>query len=304
MRPLSVLVTGAGGQLGSELVAALEAGPVSRRSPGGGGRSPGGGPSTQAVEVVAARREQLDVADRDAVLQAFGALSPDLVIHAGAWTAVDDCEGDPERAYRVNALGTRHVAEGAAGCGAHLCYISTDYVFDGRATRPYREWDDADPLSVYGRSKLGGERECPPGTTIVRSAWICGTRGPNMATTILALGRRPGPLRFVDDQRGSPTVASELARAIRGLVIERRPGIFHLTNQGDASWYQVARAVLAGAGLDPARVEPVASGDLRPPRPAPRPAYSVLDNAAMRLSGLPLLDDWHEAFARLAKELA
>lgn len=279
-----MLVTGAAGQLGQELVRAFD---------GDGGR----------WEVAALGRADLDVADRDAVLQAVPASGPDLVIHAGAWTKVDACEGDPDRAFQVNALGTRHVAEAAWYAGAHLCYLSTDYVFDGRATRPYTEWDDPNPLSVYGRSKLGGERACPPEATIVRTSWVCGVRGDNMVRTVLRLAAGEGPLRFVDDQRGSPTTARDLAGAVRRLATDRRPGVFHVTNQGHTTWYGFARAVLAAAGHDPGRVEPVATADLVPPRPAPRPAYSVLDNAALRLSGLPLLPRWEDSLAALVREL-
>ncbi|MGH9068413.1 MAG: dTDP-4-dehydrorhamnose reductase [Acidimicrobiales bacterium] len=286
MKGLRVLVTGAAGQLGTEVVAAFS----------GGGL---------ATEVVAADRARLDVADRDAVLQAMGSVQPDLVVHAAAWTAVDACEGDPDRAYRVNALGTRHVAEGARAAGAHLCYISTDYVFDGGGSRPYTEWDPTGPRSVYGASKLAGEGELGPEATVVRTSWLCGAGGPNMAATVLGLaGSGDGALRFVDDQRGRPTMAADLAVAVRRLTIERRPGTYHVTNQGEATWYDFARAVLAASGGDPGRVEPIATADLDPPRAAPRPAYSVLDNAALRLGGLPLLPDWRESLPALVKELA
>ncbi|HZD64770.1 MAG TPA: dTDP-4-dehydrorhamnose reductase [Acidimicrobiales bacterium] len=276
-----VLITGAGGQLGQAVAAAF----------------------TGTCEVVGLDHAALDVADRDAVLQATGALRPHVVVHAAAWTAVDACEEDPERAYRVNALGTRHLAEGAEQVDAHLCYVSTDYVFDGRTRRPYTEWDDANPLSVYGRSKLGGERACPPGATIVRTSWLSGATGAGTARVVLDLAARQRALRFVDDQWGSPTVATDLAGALRRLAIERRPGVFHVTNQGEATWYGFARAVLAAAGEDPDRVEPVTRAELQPPRPAPRPAYSVLDNLALRCSGLPLLPDWRESVEALVKEL-
>ncbi|MGH9063257.1 MAG: dTDP-4-dehydrorhamnose reductase [Acidimicrobiales bacterium] len=288
---MRVLITGAGGQLGRELAAAFGARAGSFGAPAGG------------WEVEAWPRARLDVADRDAVLGAVGSLGPDAVVHTAAWTAVDACEGDPDRAFLVNALGTRHVAEAARRAGAHLCYLSTDYVFDGLATRPYTEWDDPRPLSVYGRSKLWGERACWPDATVVRTSWLCGAHGPSMVHTVLRLARAGNALSFVDDQRGSPTMAADLAGAIRRLVEDRRPGVFHVTNQGETTWYGLARAVLAAAGLDPDRVRPVAAADLDPPRAAPRPAYSVLGNAALRLSGLPLLDDWRESLEVLVKGL-
>jgi dTDP-4-dehydrorhamnose reductase len=275
-----VLLTGAGGQLGRELLEAFE-----------------------GHAVLAATHQQLDVADRDAVLQACGGFGPDVVVHAAAWTDVDGCEGDPDRASRVNALGTRHVAEGARLAGARVCYLSSDYVFDGAAGRPYTEWDRPNPLSAYGRSKLGGERELDPGATVVRTSWLCGRHGNNMVKTVLRLASERERLAFVDDQHGCPTFAGDLAAMVRALVVARRPGLFHVTNQGATTWFGLARAVLEAAGLDPERVEPVSTDMLRPPRPAPRPRYSVLDNAALRLSGLPLLADWREPLERLVKEL-
>jgi dTDP-4-dehydrorhamnose reductase len=275
-----LLVTGAGGQIGREVVDAFT-----------------------GHEVIAADHGSLDVADRDAVLQAITSIAPDAVVHAGAWTAVDACEGEPDRAFRVNSLGTRHVAEGARHAGAWLCYLSTDYVFDGTKPEPYVEWDSPNPTSVYGRSKLGGEHEVGSGSTIVRTSWVCGLHGHNMVKTILRLAEEHEKLAFVDDQRGQPTFADDLALMIHRLVVERRPGVFHVTNQGAVSWFEFARAVLEAAGLDPGRVRPIATADLDPPRPAPRPANSVLDNAALRLGGLPLLPQYREALARLVRLL-
>ncbi|MGH9081918.1 MAG: dTDP-4-dehydrorhamnose reductase [Acidimicrobiales bacterium] len=299
---MRVLVTGAGGQLGRDVVAALS-GTVpaagrrrSLRSPEGRG----GG----EVDVVAADHAALAVEDRASVRQAVAGLRPDVVVHAAAWTAVDACEGDPDRAFAVNALGTRNVAEAAAEVGAHLLYVSTDYVFDGSAARPYREWDEPGPLSVYGRSKLGGERECRPGSTVVRTSWVCGTSGANMVRTALRLAAGNGPLRFVDDQHGCPTFTADLAAAVVTLALDRCPGTYHVTNQGATTWYRFVRAVLELAGHDPDRVEPIATADLVPARPAPRPANSVLDNTALRLAGLPLLPPWEDGLARLLPVLA
>jgi dTDP-4-dehydrorhamnose reductase len=275
-----LLVTGAGGQIGREVVDAFA-----------------------GHEVIAADHATLDVADRDAVLQAITASTPDAVVHAGAWTAVDACEGDPDRAFRVNALGTRNVAEGARRVGAWLCYLSTDYIFDGTKREPYVEWDTPSPVSVYGLSKLGGEREIGSDATIVRTSWVCGLHGNNMVKTILRLARVHEKLTFVDDQRGQPSFADDLAPMIRRLVVERRPGIFHVTNQGAGSWFEFARTVLEVANLDPGRVRPISTADLEPPRPAPRPANSVLDNAALRLAGLPLLHHYREPLERLVREL-
>jgi dTDP-4-dehydrorhamnose reductase len=294
---MKVLVTGAGGQLGTDVVDAL-AGRVPT-----GGRA--GDPATGRLglrspcDVIAADHARLDVADRGAVLGVVEGVRPDVVVHAAAWTAVDACEGDPDRAFAVNALGTRHVAEAARRFGAHVVYVSTDYVFDGTSTRPYVEWDRTNPMSVYGRSKLGGELELDPGSTVVRTSWVCGAHGANMVRTVLRLAAQPGSLRFVDDQRGSPTFTADLAGVVAVLATDRLPGTFHVTNSGVTSWYGFAREVLAGAGHDPDRVEPVATAELDPPRPAPRPANSVLDNAALRLMGMAPLPDWRDALARL-----
>jgi dTDP-4-dehydrorhamnose reductase len=280
-----VLVTGAGGQLGTD---------VAERFAAGG------------HEVVALGHERLDVADRDAVSGALGALGPDLVIHTAAWTAVDACESDPDRAWAVNALGCRNVAEACRREGAHLVHVSTDYVFDGTKDGAYVEWDPPSPVSAYGRSKAAGEREvldgCP-GAAVVRTAWVCGPHGANMVKTILALADAGRPLAFVDDQRGSPTFTPDLAAKLYELAAARRPGLFHVTNQGETTWYGFARDVLAAAGHDPDRVRPIRTTELDPPRPAPRPANSVLDNAALRLAGDRLLDDYHEALDRTLRQL-
>ncbi|HVE47518.1 MAG TPA: dTDP-4-dehydrorhamnose reductase [Acidimicrobiales bacterium] len=280
---MRVLITGAEGQVGRELVDAFAA--------------------HAGHEVIATGRRQLDVADRDSVLQAICSSEPDAVVHAAAWTDVDGCELDPTRALEVNALGTRHVAEGARLVGARTCYLSTDYVFAGDAALPYNEWDATGPLSAYGRSKLGGERELDAGTTVVRTSWVCGRHGKNFVRSILAAAAARDELTVVDDQHGCPTFADDLAAMIVRLVVSRLPGTFHVTNQGTTTWYGLACAAFEAAGLDPSRVRPIATDELDPPRPAPRPARSVLDNAALRLSGIPLLPDFHEPLERLVKNL-
>ena len=283
---MKILITGAGGQLGTDLtrLAARE----------------------DHWAVTPASRAELDVSDREAVLAAFAGLGPDVVIHAGAWTAVDDCEADPDRAWRVNAMGSRNVAEAARLVGAHVVAVSTDYVFDGTQSRPYAEWDSPNPMSVYGRSKLGGEGEIAalvPAATVVRTSWVCGSHGHNMVKTVLRLAASEGPLRFVDDQHGCPTFTEPLAAMLLRLGVARRPGLFHVTNQGATTWYQFARDVLVAAGLDPDRVAPIKTRELSPPRPAPRPANSVLDNAALRAGGVPLLPDYHEPLESTVKAL-
>ncbi|MGH9103041.1 MAG: dTDP-4-dehydrorhamnose reductase [Acidimicrobiales bacterium] len=278
-----VLVTGASGQLGSEVVSHLGERPL--------------------VEVVAADRSRLDVTSRDQVLMTLEELAPDVVVHAAAWTAVDACESDPDRAWQVNAMGTRHVAEGARRVGAHVVYISTDYVFDGTAG-PYVEWDEPRPLSVYGRSKLGGERELGPDSTVVRTSWVCGARGGNFVRTMLRLAGGEGTVDVVDDQLGCPTFAADLARAVTGLARDRRPGVYHVTNGGETSWFRFAQAVFEEAGADAGRVRAISTAAMDPPRPAPRPARATLDNAGLRLAGLPLLPPWQDSLRELVAELS
>jgi dTDP-4-dehydrorhamnose reductase len=183
--------------------------------------------------------------------------------------------------------------------------VSTDYVFDGTKDGPYVEWDPTGPQSVYGASKLGGEHEVAehaPGACTVRTSWVCGEHGKNMVKTVLGLADRP-ELAFVDDQRGCPSFTADLAVTIRSLAVSRVPGVFHVTNQGVASWYEFVRDILAAAGHDPAKVRPIASVELDPPRPAPRPANSVLDNAALRAAGFPLLPHYRESLGHLVKTL-
>lgn len=276
---MRVLVTGAGGQLGHDLVAAFS-----------------------GHEVIATTHGVLDVTDRDAVLGAICTSAPDAIVHAGAWTAVDACEGHPERAFAVNALGTRHVAEAARRTGAYLCYISTDYVFDGTSDRPYIEWDQTNPQSVYGRSKLAGEHEIDSGNCIVRTSWVCGANGKNFVKTMLRLADERDTWGVVDDQHGTPSFTPDLAASIYKLVVGRLPGTFHLSNVGPTTWYGFACAILEAAGHDSGRLKPITTADY--PLPAPRPANSVLDNAAWRLSGFDALPDWRSSLTRLMAEIA
>ena len=282
---MQVLITGAGGQLGTELVAAFRSG---------------------GYDVVAATRDRLDVADRDQVVGAITSLRPDLVVHAAAWTAVDDCEADPDRAWRVNTLGARHVADGCRRVASHLCLISTDYVFDGASATPYQEWDRTGPLNVYGRSKEAAEQEVlglDPGAAVVRTSWLAGAVGPNFVRTMLTRAEGDGEVRVVDDQCGCPTFARDLAEGLLRLVSARVPGLYHMTNQEPTTWWGLARATFSLAGADEERVIAISTAELQPARPARRPANSVLDNTALRLAGLPLLPDHHDGLARLVKEL-
>ncbi len=271
---MRIVVTGSNGQLGTEVMDLL-------------GRS-------DHHEVLGLDLPGHDLTDRDHVLGVLTSFEPDLILHGAAFTAVDVCEEQVEAAYRVNCAATRFVADGARRVGAHVVYVSTDYVFDGTKPTPYVEWDRPNPQSVYGRTKLGGESEIDPGWTIARTSWVCGRHGNNMVKTLLRLADERDTLSFVDDQIGHPTFAQDLAAMVVKLGLERVPGVFHTTNQGAVSWYGFARAVFAAAGHDPDRISPITTAELDPPRPAPRPANSVLDNLAWRLHGFTPSRDFHE----------
>jgi dTDP-4-dehydrorhamnose reductase len=286
---MRLLVTGAGGQLGHDVVAAATA---------------------AGDDVLGLSHAQLDVTDRDAVLGTVTTWRPDAVVHCAAWTAVDACEGDPRRAFTANALAVRHVVEACDRSGAHLVHLSTDYVFDGEQRRPYREWDATAPRSVYGASKLAGEREAlvlGPRVAVVRTSWVCGEHGGNMVRTVLGLARdkvgQHGALAFVDDQRGHPTFTADLGPLVRRLALDRRSGIIHATNQGEVTWYGFVQQVLAAAGYPTSMVRPISSAELDPPRPAPRPANSVLDNTVLKATGIPLLREFREPLAELVAVL-
>jgi dTDP-4-dehydrorhamnose reductase len=276
---LRVLVTGAGGQVGSEV-----AGHLSHH------------------RVLALSRAELDVTDRDSVEQCLGDFLPDAVINCAAWTDVDGCQADPERAFAANALAVRHLALAASRVGSHLVHVSTDYVFAGDKEGPYHEWDPPSPLSVYGLSKLGGEWELAghaPSWAVVRTSWVFGRRGKSFVDTVLARAREGTPLKVATDQAGCPTYAPDLAAALARLAVERRAGLYHVTNQGACTRHELARVTLELAGLDPALVGETTIAELG--RPAPRPANSVLEGIAWRGAGMVPLRSWREALAERLK---
>ena len=283
MSERTVLITGAGGQVGKEATVLFD---------------------RAGWRVEAHDRSNLDITDRGAVLDAVGAARPEWVVNLAAWNAVDLAETEVDSAFRVNAIAVRHLAEASERSGARLCHVSTDYVFDGTSDRPYVEWDPTSPRSVYGRSKAAGEQEVGPDGLVLRTSWVCGAQGSNLVKTVLDLMEDPArTLTFVTDQIGCPTMAADLASAILTLVSERHRGTFHVTNGGPVSWYEFVQAILEEAGHSVDRVQPIRTAEMVPPRPAPRPAYSVLDGAALRLSGLEPLRHHREALAELIAEL-
>ncbi len=277
---MKIFVTGAGGQLGTDLVRVLD-----------------------GHQAIAPGRSEVDITDSGSVVGALRQTKPDLVINCAAFSDVDRAQTDADRAFLTNATAVRILAEGAGEIGAHFTTISTDHVFDGTKSGPYTELDSPSPASVYGQSKAAGERQAGPDATIVRTSWLCGGTGRNMVKTILNLLDKDDPLRFVDDQIGHPTFTADLAPIVLELSLQRRSGIFHATNQGAVSWFQFARAVAVAAGEDPTRVAPCSTAELRPVRPAPRPVNGVLDNAALRTAGFERTRDFREPLAELVDRL-
>ena len=281
---MKVVITGAGGQLGVDLAEHC---------------------TETGDHVVAVDRSSLDITDPAAVRELLSSVRPDAVINAAAYTAVDACETNADTAFAVNADAVGFLSAACDDVGAHLVQVSTDYVFDGTLDRPYREDDPTNPQSVYGQSKLAGEIAAGPNAAIVRTSWVCGEHGNNMVKLVLRLAANPEQsLAFVDDQRGNPTFTADLAPALRQLAVDRRSGVHHVTNQGAVSWYEFVREILAAAGDDPDRVRPISSAYLDPPRPAPRPANSVLDNGAWRAAGYEELRNFREPLAELVAKLA
>jgi dTDP-4-dehydrorhamnose reductase len=270
---MTYLITGANGMLGHDLIAALS------------GR-----------DVTAPSRTELDVTDLDAVRDAVA--GHEVILNTAAYTKVDAAESDEPAAYAVNAMGAANLARAAAETGALLVQYSTDYVFDGDATTPYPEDAERHPITAYGRTKAEGERlalECNPGRThIIRAAWLYGEHGPNFASTMLRLAAERDQVTVVTDQIGQPTWTADLASQTVALLDSGVPaGIFHGTNSGEASWFEFARAIFEGAGLDPDRVLPTDSSQFV--RPAPRPPYSVLGHAAWGATGIEPMRSWEDA---------
>ena len=260
---MRIVITGAGGQLGTALQAALA-----------------------GHQLIALDRATLDIGAphaRDALL----ALFPEVVIHSAAMTDVDGCERDPDEAYRVNALGAKHAAEACAELNAGLVYVSTDYVFDGAKGAPYVEDDETNPLSVYGRTKLEGERfvrAIAPRYYVVRTSWVYARRRRNFVYRMLQLASERPRLSVVTSEYGSPTYAPDLARAIAGLLRVECCGVFHLVNEGAVSRYEFARAILDEAGRPDYPLDPVSEF----PRAAKPPPYGALQNTRADALGVRL----------------
>jgi len=281
---MKTLITGGKGQLGRELEKVLL--------------------NTGKYEILSPGSGELDITKPGDVQRLILASKPEVIIHAAASTNVDQCELDQDSAYLVNALGTRNVTVAAAKIRAKLVYISTDYVFNGQARRPYTEFGEPDPINIYGKSKLAGERYVTGLSDkyfIVRTSWLYGHYGRNFVKTMLNLAKEKSEVAVVDDQLGSPTYAKDLAYFIAELVQTGLYGIYHASNTGSCSWFDFARAIFKMAGLSQIKVRPISTSELN--RPAARPAYSVLDNYCIRLEGLPKFRSWDDALQEFLSEI-
>jgi dTDP-4-dehydrorhamnose reductase len=281
------LITGAAGMLGTELLATVPAGTEAV--------------GTDLADRPGVRAPGVDLADASAVDGLWREHGPfDAVIHCAAYTAVDLAESNAALAQRVNVDASSVVASAAREHGAHLVAISTDFVFDGASPRPYVEEDRTNPLSVYGSTKLDGERATlemhPRGTAIVRTQWLYGPRGSHFPRTIVGHARKSGRLKVVHDQVGSPTSTLELAPAVWSIAQRGATGTFHAACEGECSWYEFTLAILASAGLAEVPVEPCGTSEF--PRPARRPAYSVLDSGRLAAIRGERLAHWRTALAR------
>lgn len=271
---MKIVITGAKGQLGLELTKQLEI--------------------EKKYKIIATDRNELNIIDINSVNEFLLNNRPDVVINCAAHTAVDLCETDIENAYKINALGPRNLAIACEKIGAKLVQVSTDYVFDGNRMRPYREDDITCPNSIYGTSKLMGEnfvRELCSKYFIVRTAWLYG-EGNNFVRTMLKLSDTNKELNVVNDQLGSPTSTVDLAKAIIALMNTEHYGVYHGTCEGQCSWYDFAKKIFELKNID-IKVNPVTSEEFK--RPAPRPAYSVLDNFMFKLVGLNSFRNWEES---------
>ncbi|NLT67347.1 MAG: dTDP-4-dehydrorhamnose reductase [Acidobacteria bacterium] len=271
---MRILVVGCSGMLGTELVAAF-----------------GTGHEVEGIDL-----PRIDITDPGRCLAAAEDLKPEVIVNAAAFTRVDDCETMRDKALQVNGYGAGNLSAAAAASGALLVHYSSDYVFDGLKGEPYVEEDPPNPQSVYGQSKLLGEvmvRKHCPNHLIIRTSWLFGTNGPNFVRTIVGLARKGSMLRVVDDQRGSPTYAKDLAIQTVKMVEAGCRSTYHVTNSGSCTWFELASKAVEWSGMPNAPITPVSTQEF--PRPAPRPSNSVLSNCRLAQQGLSIMRPWQSA---------
>ncbi|WP_419955653.1 dTDP-4-dehydrorhamnose reductase [Neobacillus niacini] len=278
---MKVVVTGAAGQLGKDVLLELE---------------------RKNHQAYGLDRQQLDITIEEDVMAYISEVKPDVILHCAAYTNVDAAEENEDAAYAVNAAGTEYLAKAAKLNGAKMLYVSTDYVFDGSANEPYEVDEPTKPLGAYGRTKLAGEQLLQKQLDeffIVRTAWVFGIHGNNFVKTMLRLGKERGEVGVVHDQVGSPTYTVDLAQFMVELMETDKYGVYHATNSGICSWYEFAVEIFKQAELN-VTVNPLTSDQF--PRPAARPNYSVLSKKRIEQEGLNPLRDWKEALAAYLKE--
>lgn len=283
---MKILITGCKGQLGSEIIHILqnetcELETISQEY--------------EHAKIIGADSKKLDITNLGLVREYIDKVRPDIVINSAAYTNVDGCESNQDLAFKVNSLGTKNLAIACEQIDAKFIHISTDYVFEGNGTIPYREYDIANPVSVYGKTKLLGEnyvREFCSKYFIVRTAWLYGHNGNNFVKTIIKAAKEKGHLDVVDDQRGNPTNAEDLAFHILKLALTDEYGIYHCTGAGECTWYDFAKIIVKYANVD-CTITPITSDKIN--RVAKRPAFSSLDNMMLRCTVGDKMRAWEEA---------
>lgn len=277
-----ILVTGSRGMLGSDVVTVL----------------------SEEHDVIGVNSQDFDITEKDTTIKFIKRIKPDLIIHSAAYTDVDGCENNIDKAFKVNALGARNIAIAAQEINSAMLYVSTDYVYDGQKEIPYYEYDITNPLSIYGRSKLEGEnfvKSLVDKYYIVRTSWIFGRNGKNFVKTMLELSKTKDSLNIVDDQIGSPTYTLDLAKAIKKLIDSGCYGTYHLTNSEYCSWYDFTKYIYEIANISHVKLNPITTEELG--RPAPRPKNSKLEKFYWKLNGFKELRSYKEAVDEYTKEL-
>ena len=279
---MKVLVTGVKGQLGYDVMAEL---------------------AKRKIEAIGVDIDEMDITDKTSVEKVIGEAAPDAVVHCAAYTAVDAAEDNEALCRRVNADGTRNIAEVCKKLDCKMVYISTDYVFDGQGTRPWEPDDERHPLNVYGQTKYEGELAVQENLSkyfIVRIAWVFGKNGKNFVKTMLKLAETHDKLTVVNDQFGSPTYTYDLARLLVDMIQTDKYGIYHATNEGICTWYEFACEIFRQAGVK-IEVTPVPASEY--PAKAKRPENSRLDKSKLTENGFERLPSWQDALRRYIKEI-
>lgn len=291
---MKIIITGAKGQLGTQLINIIkesksEIGSIDERY--------------LSSEIIGIDIEELDISNLEQVIDFVCKENPDIIINPAAYTNVDGCESNEDLAYKVNSLGARNLAIAAEQAGAKLVHVSTDYVFEGNGTKPYKEYDVPNPVGVYGKTKYLGEqyiREFSSKHFIIRTAWLYGYNGGNFVKTIMKAAKERGKLQVVNDQRGNPTNAEDLAHHILKIALSDEYGIYHCTGEGECSWYDFACKIVEMSNIE-CIVEPCSSEQYK--RAAKRPEYSSLDNMMLRCSVGNEMRNWEEALEQFIQKV-